>query len=158
MKQRHSLTHHVRSHQRTVGIIVLQERNQRGCDRGYLLWRYVHQIHIHRRYYREVCILTTLHHLADESTIVIQRRITLTDDVLRLFLSCQINNFLIIKIGHTILYLTIRSLDKAKFINLSIHTERADQTDVWSFRAFDRTQTTIVCIVYVTHLESSTLT
>ena len=31
-QQRHSLAHHVRSHQRTVGIIVLKERNQRCGD------------------------------------------------------------------------------------------------------------------------------
>ena len=32
VKQRYRLTHHVTTHQRTVGVVVLQERNQAGCD------------------------------------------------------------------------------------------------------------------------------
>ena len=82
MEQRHSLTHHVRSHQCTVSIIVLQERNERCGDRGNLLRRDIHQVDICRRHHREVGILTALHNLTDKGTVVIQRGITLTDDML----------------------------------------------------------------------------
>ena len=41
-KQRHSLTLHVGAHQRTVGVVVLQERDH-GCSHGeYHLRGYVH--------------------------------------------------------------------------------------------------------------------
>ena len=90
MKQRNGLAHHVRSHECTVSIIVLQERNQRGGDRGNLLRRHVHQVHIRRRNHREVSILTALHHLTDKGTVIVQRGITLTDHVLCLFLGSQI--------------------------------------------------------------------
>ena len=66
MKQRNSLTHHVRSHQCTVSIIVLQERNKACCDRGYLLRSHVHQVNLIRSNNREVGILTALHISADE--------------------------------------------------------------------------------------------
>jgi hypothetical protein len=43
LDQRHGLTLHVRAHQRAVGVIVFQERNQRGSDRNQLLGADVHQ-------------------------------------------------------------------------------------------------------------------
>ena len=78
--------------------------------------------------------------------------------MLSLFLSCQIDDFLIIQVGYTILHLTVRCLDKAQLIDLCIDTKRGDQADVWSFRALNRAETAIVCIVYVTYFETGTLT
>ena len=37
--QRHRLALHVRAHQRAVGVVILQERNERGGDRDELLRR-----------------------------------------------------------------------------------------------------------------------
>ena len=44
-QQRNSLAHHVRSHQSAVGVIMLQERNQRSRNRSNLLGRNIHQFH-----------------------------------------------------------------------------------------------------------------
>ena len=44
----HCLAHHVRSHECTVGVVVLQERNQRSSNRGDLRRRNVHQVHLIR--------------------------------------------------------------------------------------------------------------
>ncbi len=41
-KKRHALALHVRSHQGTVSVIMLKERNQACDDRDQLLWRNVH--------------------------------------------------------------------------------------------------------------------
>ena len=43
-QQRHRLALHVRAHQRAVGVVVLQERDQRGRDRDQLLRRDVDQV------------------------------------------------------------------------------------------------------------------
>ena len=137
---------------------MLQEGDQRSGDRSNLLRRHVHQIHIRRRHHGEVGILTTLHDLTNEGTVVVQRCITLTDDMLCLFLGCQIDDIVIAEVGNTVLHLTVRCLNEAELIDLCIHTERRNQTDVRTFRALDRTQTTIVCIVYVTYLEAGALT
>ena len=48
-EQRHGLTLHVRAHQGAVGVVVLEERNQRRCDRDDLLGRNVHELDLVRR-------------------------------------------------------------------------------------------------------------
>ena len=42
--QRHRLALHVRAHQRAVGVVVLEERDQRRGDRNQLLRRHVHVV------------------------------------------------------------------------------------------------------------------
>ena len=44
LQQRHRLALHVRAHQRAVGVVVLEERDQRGRDRPDLGRRDVHQV------------------------------------------------------------------------------------------------------------------
>ena len=41
--ERHRLALHVRSHERAVGVVVLEERDQRRGDRHQLVRRHVHQ-------------------------------------------------------------------------------------------------------------------
>ncbi len=48
--QRHRLTLHVRAHQRAVGVVVLEERDQRRGDRNELLRRHVHQVDLVARH------------------------------------------------------------------------------------------------------------
>ena len=158
MKQRNGLTHHVGTHQRTVGVVMLEEWNERCGDRGNLLRRDIHQVNLSRRHNREVGILTALDYVTDEAAIITQRSITLTDNVTLLFLSSQIYDTVVIQIGDTIFHLTVRSGDKAELVNLGIDTQRRNQTDVRAFRTLDRTETTVVCIMYVTNLETGTLT
>ena len=47
-QQRHGLALHVGTHQRAVGVVVLQERNQAGGDGNQLLGRNVHVIDARR--------------------------------------------------------------------------------------------------------------
>ena len=91
LQQRNCLAHHVRSHQRTVSIVMFQERNQRCCNRGNLLWRYVHQLYLIRSYNRIIGILTGFYFVADESSVFIQRCITLSDNLLFFFFGCKVN-------------------------------------------------------------------
>ena len=158
MQQRNGLAHHVTSHQCTVTVVVLQERNKASRNRANLLRSHVHQVNICRRHNGEVGILTTLNEVADESAIGTQRSVTLTDDVILLFLSGKINHIFVLQVNYAVNNLSIRCLDEAEVVDSGIYTERRNKTDVRTLRALDRTQTTIVCIVNVTHLEASTLT
>ena len=158
VKQWNCLAHHVTSHQCTVTIIMLQEWNQTCWNRCNLLWRNIHIVNLWRWNNWIISILTALNHVADKCTIFCQRSITLTDDLSLLILSCQVNNIIIVHINLAIVHLTVRSYDKAEVIDLCIHTEWRNQTDVWTFRTLNRTKTTIVSIVYVSNLETSTLT
>ena len=63
-----------------MSIIVLQERDKRGGDGGNLLRSHVHKIYFGGRNDWVVVILTALHDLADEGTVLAQRSITLSDD------------------------------------------------------------------------------
>ena len=46
LDQRHGLLLHVRTHEGAIGVIVLEERNQRRGHRDHLLGRNVHQVHV----------------------------------------------------------------------------------------------------------------
>ena len=136
---------------------MLQEWDESGSDRSDLLWRNVHEVNICRWHDWEVGILTTLDNFTDERTVVIQRSISLTDHVVFLILSGKVNDILVLQVYNTVLNLTVWSLDESEFIYLGIHTERRDKSNVRTLRTLDRTQTTIVCVVNVTNLESGTL-
>ena len=45
-QKRNSLTHHVRTHQCTVGVVVLEERNERSGNRGNLLRSHIDKVHL----------------------------------------------------------------------------------------------------------------
>ena len=66
VEQRHRLPLHVRSHQRAVRVVVLEERNERGGDRHELLRRHIHVVDAIRRCERYVTLLTAEHELVDE--------------------------------------------------------------------------------------------
>ena len=158
LQQRNCLAHHVWPHQRTVSIIMFQERNQRCSDWSNLLGRNVHQLYFIRSYHRIVSILTSFYFIADESTIIIQRCITLSNNLSFLFFRSQICQPFIRKVNLTVFNLTIWSFNETKYIDLSEHAQRRNQTNVRTFRRFNWTKTTIVSVVNVTYLKSGTLT
>ena len=158
VEQRHSLAHHVTSHQGAVTVVVLQERNEAGRYRGNLLRADIHEVHLIGRNNRIISILTALDHLADEVSVGRKGRVALTDNLLFLFLGGEIDDVVVVHIDNRIVHLAVRSDDEAQVVDLGIDAERGDQTDIGTFRTLDRTQTTIVSIVNVTHLETCTLT
>ena len=62
-------------------------------------------------------------------------------------------------IRHTPLHdFPVRRLDKAELIDPGIRRQRRNQSDVRTFRGFDRTNTTIVSRVHVADFKTGTLT
>ncbi len=137
---------------------MLQERNKRGSNRCNLLGRHIHQIHVAGWHNRVIIILTALHLGTDKGTIIIKRGVTLTNNFAFLFLCCHILYSLIRQIYDTILYFSIRSLNKAQIIYFSKDAKGRYKSDIRTFRRFNGTKTTIMSVMYVTHLESCTLT
>ena len=156
--QRHGLAHHVRSHEGTVGIIVLQERDEGRCYGSDLAGRYVHEVDLRRRYDREVGTETGLDLGTDEATVLAERCVTLRYNLVLLILSGEVNDMVVIEVHDAVRHLTIRRLDEAEVVDLGVDTHGRDKTDVRSFRRLDRAETAIVGIVYVTHLEAGTVT
>jgi hypothetical protein len=54
LEQRHALALHVGTHERAVGVVVLEEGNHAGGDGHHLLRRDVHQVHLVGGHFEEV--------------------------------------------------------------------------------------------------------
>ncbi len=153
-EQRHRLTLHVRSHQRAVGVIVFEERDQRGRDRNELLRRHVHQRDLLTRRHQEFARLARRDQLVDEAAVGVEVGVRLRDRVLRFLHRRQIDNL----VGHLAVDdLAIRRLDEAIFVDAREGREAVDQTDVRAFRRFDRTDAAIMGRMNVADLETRAL-
>ena len=84
-EQRHGLALHVRSHQRAVRVVVLEERDERGGDRDELLGRHVDELDVVARRQDEVARLARVDALLRQLAVVVDRGVGLRDDVLVLF-------------------------------------------------------------------------
>ena len=158
-QKRHCLTLHVRSHQRTVRIIVLQERNHGSCHGEYHLRGYVHQVDILLLERSCLFSVTSRNVIMNEIAIFIQWLIRLCNNEVVLFISGQINNIIrntrvlrICLINHT-----IWRLDKSIGVYSCIRCQRVDQTDVRTLRGLNRAHTSIMGVVNISNLESGTI-
>ena len=152
---RHGLALHVGTHQGAVGIVMLQEWNQRSRDRDNLRGRHVHVLHFVRRDQHEFAGFTARHQLIHQLACRIHGRIGLGNDIFAFFNRRQIVNL----VGHfAVDHATIRCFEKAIFVQACIQGQRVDQTNVRAFRCFNRADTTIVRGVHVAHLKAGTFT
>ena len=113
-QQRHGLALHVRTHERAVGVVVFQERNQARRHRHQLLRRHIHVMHFGRLDFQEVAAATHRDFFAGEMTLVIDRRVRLRDEITFLAVAGQIFYL----IGHaTVVHLAIRRFNEAKIVD-----------------------------------------
>ena len=149
----YSLTLHVRTHQRTVGVVVLEERDQRRSNRNYLLRRHVHQGDVFRRLDGELVQVTNSYQLVDQDFLVVHRGRSLSDHVISFFDGGQEHDL----VGdQSVFHHAVRALEEAVLVGARIGGQGVDQTDVRTFRRFNRAYTTVVSRVYVTDFEACT--
>ena len=154
-QSRHRLTLHVRTHQRTVGVIVLQEWNQRCSDRHHLTWRHVHVGDLARLHDGEFVAVTYRNELIYKLVLTVDFRIRLCNHALGFLNGRQILNV----IGDlTIRHLAVRRLKEAILVGAGIGCQRVDQTNVRTFRSLDRANSTIMGRVHVTDFEAGAFT
>ena len=79
-EQWHALALHVRTHQRAVGVIVLQERNQPRSHRDELLRRDVHVVDLAGFHLEEVSAVADRYLLVEEIALRVDGRIGLGND------------------------------------------------------------------------------
>ena len=152
---RYRLTLHVRSHQGAVGIIVLEERNQRSGDRYDLTRRHVHQRDLVRCHEGGFTLVANLDQVVDQLVAFVDRRRSLGDDVVAFLDRRQMHDL----VGQlTIHDLAVRCLEETVAVGLGVGRQRVDQADVRTFRRLDRAKTTVVRGVNVAHLEAGALT
>ena len=152
--QRHRLALHVGAHQRAVGVVVLEERNQRRGDRDELLRRHVHEVDLVRRNELDVAGMTHHHEIVGEAALGVDRRVGLGDRVAALLHRREIDDL----VGDAaVLHLAIGRLDEAVFVHPRKGRERIDQADIRPFRRLDRTDAAVMGRVHVAHLEAGAL-
>src|SRR3990172_6518642 len=91
-EQRNRLPLHVGTHQRSVGIVVLQKRDERCCHRNQLFRRDVDTVHGLTRGENEVARLSAVHAIRHQPAVLIQLGVGLSDDVLVLLPGGQIES------------------------------------------------------------------
>ena len=153
--ERHSLTLHVRSHERAVRVIVFQERNERCGDRNELLGRNVHERDLFTVGDQEFARFPRRNLLFNKAAIGGQLSVRLRDRVLGFFHGRQIDDIA----GHLAVDdAAIRRFDEAIFVDAAERGQRVDETDVRAFRRFNRADAAVVRRVNVADFEACTLT
>ena len=172
-EQRHRLLLHVGAHEGAVGVVVLDEGDERGRDRDDLLRRDVHQVDFRRRHEVDLArravggrgradadagaLRPTAdeHAVADEAALGVERRRRLGDDVLLFLVGGEVDDL----VGDPAVDdLAVRGLDEAVLVHPRVGGEVADQADVRAFGRLDRAHPAVVGGVHVTDLETGPLT
>ena len=123
-QQGHSLTHHVRTHQSAVSVVMLQEGDECRSDRSDLLGRNIHELNLVGRNHGEVGVLAGLDTVTHEVALLVQGCITLCDNAVLLVLGSEIDDLVIVQVHLAVLDLAVRSLDEAQVVDLGIHAQR----------------------------------
>ena len=119
VEQRNSLTHHVRSHQGSVGIVVLQERDERCGDGCNLVGCDVYEVNLVGRHNGEVGLTTGLDTLNSDVAFLILRSGGLSHCLVLFGFGREIDGRLV-EHHLAILDALIRRFDKAKLVNLCV--------------------------------------
>ena len=167
-QQGHSLALHVRAHQGAVGVVVLEEGDERRGHRGHLARRDVHVVDLVDRHlsrvaenalavFRAAQDTLGLHELAilvgvaEDARLLVEELVGLGDRVIFLFVGRQVDHL----VGDlAALDLAIRRLDKSEGVHATVGGQRADQADVGAFRRLDGAHAPVVGGVHVANLEA----
>ena len=177
LDQRHGLALHVGAHEGTVGVVVLEERDQRGGDRDDLLRRDVHHLdlfaghggdlgggteeHVALEHELELAERGGLRRLAHQDLrslvnvpVVVQLGVGLGDDVVLFLVGGEVDDL----VGDLAVDdLAVRRLDEAELVDLGEGGQTTDQADVGALRRLDRAHAAVVGEVHVSHFEAGSL-
>ena len=157
-QERNGLTHHVRTHQGAVRVVVLQERDQGRSHGSHLVRGDVHVVDLLLGDQREVGLQAALDAVAEELAVVGHLHVG-EGDVLVLFLfRAHVVPAGVAQVHLTVVDLAVRGLDEAELVDAGIHAQGRDQTDVRAFRRLDRAQAAVVRVVHVADLEAGAVT
>ncbi|OPZ53752.1 MAG: hypothetical protein BWY91_01843 [bacterium ADurb.BinA028] len=152
LDQRHRLALHVGAHERAVGVIVLEERNERGRRGHHLARRDIHVVDVDAR---DVFGLATLgadqDPLLGEGPVRVERSVGLRLDEEVFLIGRQVVDL----VGDDpVDDLAVGGLDEPERVDPAIGGQRADEADVGAFRRLDRAHPAVVAGVDVTDLHA----
>src|SRR3954447_18839130 len=155
-EERNGLPLHVRAHERTVRVVVLEERDERSRDRDDLRRRDVHELDVLRRS-RDCLALggAAEHRCLQELPVLVRGRRRLRDRVAGLLDRVEVDDLVRDLAGED---LAVRRLDEAELADGRVRREVADEADVRAFRRLDRAHAAVVGRVDVAHLDRRAFT
>ena len=114
LDQRNGLALHVGAHERTVGVVVLQEGDQGRRDRHHLARRDVHVVDLAGEELGDLAVaLAHQHPLVDELALLVERGVGLRDDVAVLVVGGEVVDL----VGdRAVLHLAVGRLDESEGI------------------------------------------
>ena len=158
-QKRNCLPLHVGAHQRTVGIVIFQEGNQRRRYREDHPRRYVHIFDDRLRIFGSFIQITARYIVALEMSLCIQGSVCLRHMIIIFFIRRHIGDLVrdlrICRIAH--IDATIRCLNESVFIDSGIAGQRVDQANVRTFRRLNRAHSAVMRIVNISDFESGSV-
>ncbi len=149
--QRYRLPLHVRTHQRPIGVVVFEKRDQRRRHRDQLFRRNVDQINVLRPLHHKVTASAAIGQLGQDPTVAVGRHIGLRDRVAAFVHRREVDDL----VGHPAIDdLSVRTFDKAVLIDPRVGREAIDQTDIGAFRRLDRADPPVMRRMHVAHLKT----
>ena len=152
-EQRHGLPLHVRTHERAVRVVVLQERNQPGRHADHLARRHVGVLNLLGRHEHEVAPPPG-HDRVALNLVVLHRHVGRGDVRLRLLVGPQPHD---VAGQLAVLHLAVRRDQEAVVVHRGVHRQARDEPDVRAFRRLDRADAAVVRNVHVAHFEAGPL-
>ena len=147
---RYRLLLHVRTHQRTVGVVVLEERDHVGRHRERLGRTHFHVLHVTLGYTGRRLLETHFNHRQRNASFFVGLHRTVGDRFVFFFRGVEVHNFF----RHfSVDNLRVRRFDHAELIDAGEGREAQYETDVRTFRGVDRADAAVVARVHVAHFE-----
>ncbi len=151
-QERHRLTLHVGTHERAVGVVVLEERDQRGRRAHDLHGREVHEIDVLGVGDRELAAVTHHEPRGLELAVGADRLVGLGDA--RAILDVGGDELHLGSGGDAVLHPAIGRLQEPEVVHARVRGQTRDETDVRTFRGLDRAHAAVVGVVHVADLEA----
>ena len=163
--QRHRLTLHIRTHQGTVCVVVLQEGDECRRDGGHHLGRNVEVVDHLAVNGDDLVAVAAGDAGVEQHTVLIDRLLRLRDMVVILDVGSHVLH-LVGDAGADVLAvlvvdsldLAVRRLNEAVLVDLREACQIVNQADVRTFRRLNRAHTTVVAVVNVADVEGGALT
>ena len=150
----HGLPLHVGAHERAVGVVVLEERDERCRHRNDLRRGNVDVIDLVRRRQRELVLVPAGHQFVHQLAALVHRGIRLGDHEVAFLDGGQVLDRVR---DLCVLHLAIRRLQETVIVGARVTCQGVDEPDIGALRGLDGAHATVVCRVYVSHLEPGTL-
>ena len=156
-EQRYRLTLHVRAHEGTVCVVVLQERDHSRSYGHNHLRADVHVVHALFVDLKDLIAPAAGNTGTDKTSLAVQLLVGLRYNELILHIGGHIDHF----IGNNasgLVHLAVRRFNKAVLIDLGERGQIGNQADVRTFRRLDGAHAAVMGIVYVADLEACAVT